>query len=103
MSIAYRIQGFVLEGRITRARIHGNIQMLDIEDMIARSLNFLDTQVIMRRFTANRNCDGIASKFAWNTENPICRRIYDRYVLIGEGGIYANRPMRYKGHCNIQS
>ena len=86
VSSAYRIHGRA-SGTATRAMNHGSIQKLAMDDMMDRSLNFLDSQVMMRRLTANRNCPGMAKRLASKTEKPICRRMKERYVLTGDGGM----------------
>lgn len=75
MSKAYRVQGLAFAGRRTRDNRKGNIHHWLMLLTMERSLTLSDTHVRMRRLTANRNWDGIASKFAWKTENPSFRRM----------------------------
>jgi hypothetical protein len=61
--------------------------MLEMDEMIARSLKRSETHDMMTRLTAKRNWDGIVSRLALKTEKPMLRRMYDRYVLGGLGGM----------------
>lgn len=66
--------------------------MLATDAVMARSRIHSDTHEMMSRLTAKRTCEGIASRLAWKTEKPSCRRMNDRYVFGGDAGRYVVSP-----------
>lgn len=77
VKIAYRDQ-VASAGRVTRPIRQGRIQMLEVDETMARSLKRLETQVMRIRLHAKRTCDGMTSRLALKTEKPSRRSMKDK-------------------------